>query len=559
MIESPQSLPSSWDESVDVLVCGSGVAGLAGALVAALEGASVLVLEKAAVVGGTTAMSGGGVWVPNNHHMDEHGVEDSRDDALTYLRACVGEAAEDEMLRALVDDGPEAVRYIEERGGVFFRAWPAIGGTSDYRPWLPGSRPGARTLDPGWFELGELGESVELLRNRHVRHGDKLDLYTQRLHAAPPGSGDNRSGLEATSEEATTGPVVGGAALAGRLFKACLDRGVAFRVSAPARRLLVAGGRVVGVEVADGAASWHVRAGAGVLLATGGYSKNEDLKRAWLQRPLEFSCEVPECEGDGHLMGMAIGAQTAHLGDAWFMPFIAAAGAATYGGHSRGERALPHTVIVNGRGRRFVDEPLNYNDFGDAFGTKQDGPRNLPAWVVFDSQATARYGMLADFVEQGAGQPWFTTAPTLEGLAAELGIDAAALRATVERFNEHARRGEDPDFGRGQNVWDVRWGDPSHEPNPSLGTLEVSPFHAVELRPGALGTKGGLRINRHAEVLSAATGAPIPGLYAAGNCASSPTPGAYGGPGATLGAGLTFGYLAGHRLAASVRAVTAAD
>jgi 3-oxosteroid 1-dehydrogenase len=534
-------------ETVDVLVCGSGVAGLSGALVAALEGASVLVLEKADVVGGTTAMSGGGVWVPNNHHMGEQGVEDSREDALAYLRACVGESGEEEMLQALVDDGPDAVRYIEERGGVYFRAWPAVGGTSDYRPWLSGERPGARTLDPGWFELSDLGEAVTLLRNRRVRHDDKLDLYTKRLHSAPPGGGDGRSGVARGTDDAVEGPVVGGTALVARLFKACLDQGVRFRMSTAAQALVVQDGRVVGIDTGAGV----VRALGGILLGTGGYSKNPDLVRAWMQRPLEFSCETAESEGDGHLMGMAIGAQTAHLGDAWFMPFIAAAGAPTYGGHSRGERALPHTLIVNGRGRRFVDEPLNYNDFGNAFGTKQDGPRNLPAWVVFDSQGTSKYGLLADFVEHSSGKAWVTSAATLGGLAVELRIDPAALSATVERFNEYARRGEDPDFDRGQNVWDVRWGDPANEPNPSLGTLETGPFHAVELRPGALGTKGGLRINRHGEVLSAATGAPIPGLYAAGNCASSATPGAYGGPGATLGAGLTFGYLAGLRLAAA--------
>jgi 3-oxosteroid 1-dehydrogenase len=538
------------EELADVVVCGSGAAGLAGALAAAIEGADVLVLEKADVVGGTTAMSGGGVWVPGNHHMHEHGIEDSREDALRYLRALVGEAGEEPMLEALVDDGPDAIRDLEERGGLYFRAWPAVGGTSDYRPWLAGERPGSRTLDPGWFELSELGESVELLRNRAVRGDDKLDLYTKRLHTAAPGGGAQTSPAHGGPSAATEGTIVGGAALAARLFKACLDQGVRVRVSTRARSLIVEDGRVVGVEAETGGERLTVRARRGVLLGTGGYSKNPELMRLWMQRPIDFSCEVPESEGDGHLMGMAAGAQTAHLGDAWFMPMVASAGAADFTAHSRGERALPHTLIVNGQGKRFVNEPLNYNDFGDYFGIKQDGPRNLPAYVVFDRQGTERYGLLSDFVRDGADQPWLTSADTLEALAAKLGIDPAALTTTIERFNTYARRGEDPDFGRGQNPWDVRWGDPAQEPNASLGTVEQGPFHAVEIRPGTLGTKGGLRINRHSEVLSAGTGEPIPGLYAAGNCASSATPGAYGGPGATLGAAMTFGYLAGVRLAA---------
>ena len=554
MVQNAVPPQGAWDMETDFVVCGSGGAGLAGALAAALDGLEVLVLEKSDLIGGTTALSGGGVWIPCNRHMGESGVEDGREDALRYLQACVGGAAEPEMLETLVDVGQQAIRDFEDRAGLFFRAWPAVGGTSDYRPWLAGERPGGRTLDPGWFELEELGGAVAMLRNRRVNRGDKLEYYSKRLHAARPDAGSPPAGAaHAGSDTALAGPVTGGSALIGQLFKACLHHGVDIRNSTPVQSLIVVDGAVVGVKAESNGVDISIRARRGVLLGTGGYSKNEDLLRAWMQRPLEFSCETPESTGDGHLMGMAVGAQTAHLGDAWFMPFIAAAGAATYTGHSRGERALPHTIIVNGSGKRFVNEPLNYNDFGNAFGTKQDGPQNLPAWILFDSVGVRKYEILSQFVRDGSGgAPWFAQGGTIQALAESLKISPVEnLGRTIERFNEFAREGKDPDFERGQNPWDLRWGDPDNKPNPSLGTLEEGPFYAVEIRPAALGTKGGLRINTRAEVLSAGTGKPIPGLYAAGNCASSATPGAYPGPGATLGAAITFGYIAGRAAAAS--------
>ncbi len=542
MVERTNNVPAKWDEETDVVVVGSGGAALTCAAVAAIEGAAVTILEKAPVVGGTTAMSGGGAWVPCNDHMKEHNVSDSREEAMTYLQACVADSGEQDMLDALVDDGPEAVRYLEHKGGVFFRSWPAFGGTSDYRPWLPGERPGARTLDCGWFELEGLGEHVRKLRNRNVSSADKLELYTKSRSIAPP-DGSNEMHAHPVPADHVTGTVIGGAAFAGRLFKAALDHGAKIHVSTPGKRLVVDGGRVIGVEAEKDGKPYFVRAAKGVYIGTGGYSKNPDLMKAWMSRPIEYCCEVESSTGDGHLMGMAVGAQTAHLGDAWFMPSIPGLDWSVFG-HSRGERALPHTIIVNNRGLRFVNEPLNYNDIGGRFGSKQDGPLNLPAWMIFDQQGVEKYKSLSIFANTRQGSRGFAMANTPEELAEKLGIKPAAnLRHTMERFSSFAAKGEDPDFGRGQNPWDIRWGDPKNKPNASLGTLEKAPFYAVEMRPGALGTKGGLKINNKGAVISADTGKPIPGLYAGGNCASSATPGAYPGPGATLGACLTFGYL----------------
>ncbi len=553
MIERTSNVPTGWDEEADVVVCGSGGAALSCAVVSAIEGCSVTVLEKADLVGGTTAVSGGGVWIPNNHCMPAVGTSDSREESMAYLQALVGDTGEQAMLDALVDEGPKAVRYLEDKGGFFWRAYPAVGGTSDYRPWLPGEKPGSRSMDCGWFELESLGVSVKQLRKRGTSTADKFDMYTQRRHAAAP-DGTHDTHLAPGQSDAVTGTVIGGAAFAGRLFKAALDNGAKVHVSTPAKALVVDGGRVIGVEAEKDGKPYFVRARHGVFMGTGGYSHNPELLKAWMQRPIEYTCEVETSTGDGHLMGLAIGAQMAHLGDAWFMPAIPPEDWSVFG-HSRGERALPHTLIINRRGKRFVNEPLNYYDFGDAWGTKQDGPRNLPAWLIFDSQAVAKYRTFDGFAKTRPGTRGFAMADSPDELASKLGIEPASnLRETLERFSAYAAKGEDPDFGRGQNPWDIRWGDPNNQPNASLGTVEKGPFYAVEMRPGALGTKGGLKINARAEVISALNGKPIPGLYAGGNCASSPTPGAYGGPGGTLGACLTFGYLAGLELGAAARA-----
>jgi 3-oxosteroid 1-dehydrogenase len=292
-----------------------------------------------------------------------------------------------------------------------------------------------------------------------------------------------------------------------------------------------------------------VRAQA-VLLATGGYSHNAELKRMWLGRPLEASCEVESNTGDGHLMGLAAGAGVAGLGDAWWMPQLPVGVDARAG--SREDRCVPHTLMVNGLGRRFVNEATNYYDAAEAFGARVGAaPRNHPAWLIFDAQARAKYSVIAAKFPAGATPEWMVEADSLGALAARLELDPRALAAAVERFNGFARAGADEDFGRGGNPWDLAWGDPAQTPNPALGTVERAPFYALEVTPGALATRGGLRVDAHARVLSALAGEPIGGLYAAGNCSNGGPTGSYPGPGATIGAAMTFGYLAGRHVAAA--------
>jgi 3-oxosteroid 1-dehydrogenase len=556
------TLPDRWDEEADLVVVGSGAAGLTGAVVAALEGARVVVLEKSEFIGGTSAISGGGFWIPVNHHAAEVGVDDTREEALAYLRACAGGNGDDAILVALVEHGADMVRLLEERAGASFRPWPSQGGTIDYRPWLPGAKHGGRTLDPGKFGLSTLGEWAPKLRLgfQSAWLMDRLDFYAKRMHTLPP---DPHAPVRARPSFLIPGEEIGedlssGSALVGQLLRACVQQGVTLLTAAPGEQLLLSDGAVVGVRAGRDGEPWFVRARHGVLMATGGYGGSEELKRLWLRRPLEFTCEVDENEGDGHLMGLAVGAQVANLGDAWWMPRTprdeSADGVVNIGG-TREDRILPHTLIVNRRGERFVNEAMNYHDVCEAFGENVGGsPRNLPAWLVFDTQGRRKYAGLAGKIPHGAQPSYLTVADSLDELAEALGIDVLALRSTVARFNEFARTGVDLDFHRGESEWDRLWGDPDNHPNPSLGTLEVGPFYAVPLYSGALATKGGLRVNEHAEVLSAALPfAPIAGLYAAGNCSNAAVAGAYQGAGATLGAAMTFGYIAGRRVASAAR------
>jgi 3-oxosteroid 1-dehydrogenase len=551
-------MPDAWDEESDLVVVGSGGGGLTGAVVTAAEGASVIVLEKAEVIGGTTSVSGGGFWVAANHHMLEEGVEDSPEEALEYMRACAGNQGDDEHIVALVDHGPEMVKFLEDRCGMAFRPWPAVGGTIDYRPWLAGWKPGARTLDAGKVgsaDLGEWGPKVRVGIQSAWRI-DKLDYYRGRGHVQPLGTIPPRMAPPGTAVE-TPEFFSSGSALIGQLLRGCLEQGVTIYTETPGKELLVDDGRVVGVRAERNGEGLYVRARRAVLMASGGYGVSEELKRLWLTRPLEATCDVESNTGDGHLMGMAIGAGVAGLGDAWWMPQMAAGrnrDGSVLLSSSREDRHVPHTMIVNRRGKRFMNEALNYYDAGEPFGTKEGGPiRNYPAWYIFDSQAREKYMIVASKFPGGEVPDWMFVADSVQELAGKLGIEPLVLEQTVDRLNGFAREGKDHDFDRGGNEWDIAWGDPKQKPNPSLGALEQPPFYALEIRNGALATRGGLRVNANAQVLSALPPfEPIPGLYAAGNCSDGAVAGAYVGAGATIGAAMTFGYIAGLRVASGV-------
>lgn len=538
-------------ESTDVIVLGSGAAGLTAALTARIEGADVVVLEKGELVGGTSAWSGGALWVPVNPKAAEAGLHDAREDALAYIDSLSNGMIDPAMAAVFVDTGAEMVTYLEANTPMVFELVP---GFPDYQPEQPGGKPrGGRSLQAALFPFDQLGEwRTRVTVGRQLganAAGVNMALSETPLgHTAPEGVPADELARRKVHDERGMGQ-----ALVGRLLKGLLDRGVEPRLEHRAVRLVVEDGRVVGVVTSTRDGEVELRARLGVVLATGGFEWDPELVRAFLRGPLERPVSVPTNTGDGLRMAMRVGVSLGTMREAWWTATIDVPDqhGNTIPWMVNGERTRPRTIMVNREGRRFANESANYNAFGAAF-HQIDPVRfdygNLPAWMIFDRGYVERYG-LGTWRGEGETPSWITVAESLPALAIELDIAPAALVATVERWNANVAEGHDPDFHRGESAHDQWWGDPALTGSTmaSLGPLDTAPFHAVRVYPAALGTKGGPRTTGHAQVLDV-DGQPIPGLYAAGNAAASVFGMTYGGAGGTLGPACVFGYRAGRHL-----------
>lgn len=524
----PAPLPKRWDREADVVVLGSGAAGLAAATLAHDGGAKVLLLEKAALFGGTTAVSGGLSWIPLNRHMAALGVADSRNAALRYLRRlALGRAPDDSLIETYLDTAPKVIDYLEAHTPARFYAPRDY---ADYYSFLPGGLPHGRSLDNRPFDAVQLGPWAERLR---------------RSHTFPPLTVDERAApdFELMGRRYEQDIRTMGSALVASLVKGLLDRGVGLLSTTPGRELILNDkSEVIGVRAEHQGAPFFAAARRGVILASGGFEWNRELMRAFLPLEITHSLTPPSNEGDGLLMAMDAGALLGNMGEAWWMP-ASSDPTEEYDGKRLSKftpgRGAPASIMVNRYGRRFANESTMYNDLPRAFAAfdpvRQEYP-NLPCWNIFDHSVKSS-AMLFTVMPEDPAPDWLPQAPTLRQLAANVGIDPDGLVASVERFNAYAAEGVDPDFHRG------RYGfGPSPEPKPA--PLITPPFYAIPVHAGAIGTKGGPRINRHGQVLRA-TGGVIPSLYAAGNAAAGIFGQAYPGGGGTIGPALVFGFLAG--------------
>lgn len=556
-----------WDEEVDVLVVGSGAGGMVAALRAADLGARALLIEKSRLYGGATAMSGGVVWIPNNHMMAAVGIDDSEEEAVAYLRGLTeGRVAEARIL-AYVRQSGAMLKWVMTATRARFMAMDMY---PDYYPDVPGFKPGGRSCDPLPFDGRLLGEEFHHLRPSHpqvlVFGRLAMTAYEVRkvFQKAPGWLGlflstalnyalDLRQRLRSPrSRRATLGNGIVAA-----LRMSMIDRNIPLRRECGLKELVCDQGRVVGAVVEQQGQLRRIRARRGVVLAAGGFESSQAMREQYLPKPTraEWTAASPANTGEVIQAGQAIGAATDFMDEAWWGPTVRVPGEES----ARMmiiEKALPGCLFVNRSGQRFTNEAAPYIQvIQDMYAAHRAGVESVPAWMVFGRFYRHKYPMGP--LLPGANQPDFMVprrywdrfvykADTPEELAARIGVDPAGLRQSIDRMNHYAQTGVDEEFDKGGNENDRYYGDESVTPNPCLAPVEA-PYYAVQIFPGELGTKGGLLTDEHGQVLTA-EGGPIAGLYATGNCAASVTGASYPGAGSTIGPSMTFGYAAVNHL-----------
>jgi 3-oxosteroid 1-dehydrogenase len=563
-----------WDHSVDVLVMGSGGAGQTAALRACDLGLDVLIVEKGDTWGGSTAMSAGAVWLPNNRAMKAAGLEDSEDEGVKYMTHLTGGTIPEERIRTFIREGNRMVDYLAARSHLRFDSLETY---PDYVPEDPGGALGGRSLDPVPFDGNELGEEFRSLHDPYppaMIMGKFLLTVPQARTMLQPGLKPKLEVAKGMARYAARYPrrkrydrdpfLTMGQSLMGRLRLSLIERGVPLWLSSPVESFVEEDGRVVGVRITRDGRPMAIEARRGVMVAAGGFERNDEMRKRYQRAPIEASWTVGNYDntGDGIRAGEAVGAQldTELMREAWWMPATLAPGV-KYTNVLMIEKSLPHGMFVNRDAKRFLNEGENYNDLVIKM-YEQDAKDHvsIPAWFVVDATYRSRYNLgpvLPSFVMPDKklpegwrpGEGWLHKADTLEELAADIDLDPAALRATVDRFNGFARTGVDEDFHRGASANDRYYSDPRAKPNPTLGPIETGPFYAIPVTPSDLGTKAGLVTDIGGRVLDDA-GKPIPGLYAAGNSASTVMGTRYAGAGATIAPAMVFGFLAGESIAA---------
>ena len=560
-------------EVYDVVVIGAGAGGMAAAAVAAAEGLHVLLIEKTGLVGGTTAWSGGMVWIPANARMKEAGLSDSIADAAKYLESTVPEPANAGLRAAFLARGPEAIAYLEANTDVRLQPVKAY---PDYYPERLGATAGGRVLEPVAFDGTRLGANFARLRpplpeftllggmmvNRldipHLRRIGRSFRSTLRSLRLISEYGWQRL----LSHRGTTLHL--GNALAARLYASLLARQVEILFNTSIEDLSTEGERISGVTIRHASRMRTISARRGVVLATGGFSHDAATRKRLFPAAAGFeSATTPSGTGDGLRLATVAGAalNTDATSPAYWVPaslFRRADGGRGVFPHTVTDRAKPGVIAVNAAGRRFVNEALSYHEFVLAMLRDGNGEPDRPFHLVCDRKFLWTYGLgrirpftwnYRHYVRSGE----LIQASSIEELADHIGIKRAALATTIANYNADAQHGRDPEFGRGSTIYQRHLGDAAHKPNPCVAPIVHAPFFGLRIYPADLGTAIGMKVDAQSRVLRE-DGSPIRGLYACGNDMGSIMNGNYPGPGITLGPALTFGYIAGRHLAENVAA-----
>lgn len=555
----------TWDHNFDLVVIGSGAAGMSAALRAHDLGSRVVIVEKSPRYGGSTAMSGGVVWVPNNPQMGPKGVPDSREKALSYLRGITDGEVEDGRITAYVDQSLRVLDYLHEHSHLRL---DALEDYTDYYPERPGGQRGGRSMEPIPFDASGLGEEFNLLRKPHPQSQvlGKFGITAREAHGYLAANfGTKLRLLWALIRYGLRWPkrrkfgrdtlITAGNALIARLRRSLLDRDVPIWLECGANGLVIEEGRVLGVETDRG----RIEARHGVLLAAGGFERNPDMRKEHQPVPtdVEWNAGNHANLGAGIRMGQQAGGAVALMDEAWWTP-VTKVPKSDWAWVLVVEKNLPGGLFVDQTGRRFTNEAAPYLDVVKGMHAGQVEQ----AWLVFDAEFRRLYPVGP--VAPGYAQPdsrlsrrlkdgFLKKAATLRELAELLKLPVQAFEDTITRFNENAAKGIDPDFHRGESYSDRYYGDPRIQPNPCLRPLTKGPFYAIPVFGGDLGTKGGLVTDASARVLRE-DGAPIPGLFAAGNCSSAVMGRSYPGAGGTIGPALTFGFIAAESAAGRTHA-----
>ena len=556
----PSSEDAHWDATYDLVCVGSGAASMAAAVRSHDLGHAPLIVEASDQYGGSTAISGGVVWIPNNPQMVQRGIPDSRADSIEYLTHLTRGMVSDARIAAYVDHARRMHDYMAEHTHLVLDSLEAY---SDYYREAPGGKPGGRSMEPVPFDASALGEHFFALRKPHAQSQilGKFGITAREAHGYLVPTWGARFRLVGRMIQYMLRwfsrrrfhrdtKLHAGNALIGRLRRSLLDRDVPLWLRSPATELIVEDGRVVGIVVEHDGRTMRVRARQGVLLGAGGFERNGQMRGQYQRQPTspDWNAGNPRNLGDGIRMGMAAGGAVDLMDRAWWTP-VTLIPKSQYAWVLVVEKSMPGSFMVNAKAERFCNEAAPYLDVGEAMYAGDAVP---DAFLVFDAEFRQRYPVGP--VAPGYAQPdsrlprrlrdgFLLKADTIEALADKCGLDPTALRRTTDRFNAMAQTGKDTDFQRGDFHYDRYYADHTVGPNPTMRPLVQGPFYAIRVYPGDLGTKGGLVTDAAARVLDG-DGSPIAGLFAAGNTSASVMGPTYPGAGGTIGPALAFGFVA---------------